>query len=404
MKTKIIFLFLIINCQLSIVNCFAQIQGATQVCQGQAAAFHNDYAKGWANVKRCFKVTGNATVSAAPFDSLGNFSIQFGATGDATIFFTVKDALDSTKIYSSDTLIVHIGTCVVPFCTQNLSLIYSTPYNTALYSAEDTLTAGGQFTAPSGSDLHLTAGTRIELNPGFIADEGSHFVAEIAPCTPVIASVATQPPSQTISGFLFLYDSITGFSPFAWETVSIMDTALYDILAITSVVTGSDGSFSFNKNELQAFLNDSVSYTNETYYATRSFDVPDLKPVKEWLKSSPVQLFLIPIDSCATQNNPVARFSQSQYNGGSNQLTIDNGQLTIVKIFPNPATNSLNILTNDDGEYRLSIYNCQLSILNSQLFHKLLQLDVSNFAKGMYLIEILNTATGERYIQKEVIR
>jgi hypothetical protein len=83
-------------------------------------------------------------------------------------------------------------------------------------------------------------------------------------------------------------------------------------------------------------------------------------------------------------------------------LSTENIEFTRIKIYPNPATNKIQISNIDGNSTKISIFN----VLGKQVFHqvKILEntIDISSFNKGIYLVKI--DIDGKSKTQKLVIR
>ncbi|MBC8395468.1 MAG: T9SS type A sorting domain-containing protein, partial [Flavobacteriales bacterium] len=82
----------------------------------------------------------------------------------------------------------------------------------------------------------------------------------------------------------------------------------------------------------------------------------------------------------------------------SSSLYVENMAYSLLKIFPNPVKNSLYI-SGDTSSYNIKIYSLlgQLVMAASNVD----EVDVSSFAKGVYLIKISNesSTTTKRFIK-----
>ena len=74
---------------------------------------------------------------------------------------------------------------------------------------------------------------------------------------------------------------------------------------------------------------------------------------------------------------------------------------TYTKVYPNPANNSLNIVSNSVSISNISIYNVNnQEVYNSKVNAKQIKLDVSTFARGIYIIDIKSNITS---VKKKLI-
>ena len=116
-----------------------------------------------------------------------NYIHQYDGSTARTFFSTnnitdiANEILTSTAIqetFDNNRSFTNITIPYVPFL--------STAINDVSIAAMNQITTGVNFNVDIGGDLQLIAGQRIVLNPGFTADLGSRFVAEIgSACLPV---------------------------------------------------------------------------------------------------------------------------------------------------------------------------------------------------------------------------
>jgi predicted acyl esterase len=70
-------------------------------------------------------------------------------------------------------------------------------------------------------------------------------------------------------------------------------------------------------------------------------------------------------------------------------------------LFPNPAADVVTVYMNNGGEYDLKILNIDGSLIRSEkAFRDNTNLDVSTLSQGIYFIELTDTETKERFVQK----
>ena len=70
-------------------------------------------------------------------------------------------------------------------------------------------------------------------------------------------------------------------------------------------------------------------------------------------------------------------------------------------LFPNPASDIVSVYMNNGGEYDLNILNIDGSLIRSEnTFRDNINLDVSTLSQGIYFVELTDTETKERFVQK----
>lgn len=70
-------------------------------------------------------------------------------------------------------------------------------------------------------------------------------------------------------------------------------------------------------------------------------------------------------------------------------------------LFPNPAADVVTVYMNNGGEYNLNILNIDGSLIRSEkAFRDNINLDVSTLSQGVYFVELTDTKTKERFVQK----
>ncbi len=75
-----------------------------------------------------------------------------------------------------------------------------------------------------------------------------------------------------------------------------------------------------------------------------------------------------------------------------------------VSVNPNPADNKLNIVTGQTSDYETSLFNITgQKVLQSVLFNSATVIDLSGISNGLYILEIVNTNTGEKTAKKIII-
>jgi len=85
-----------------------------------------------------------------------------------------------------------------------------------------------------------------------------------------------------------------------------------------------------------------------------------------------------------------------------NPLIINNHSKNKFSIYPNPATNSINISSNETIDL-MSIFDIKGSLIFSQSYQeKSTSIDISNFAKGVYTVKVV--IMGNSSLQKLIIK
>jgi putative CocE/NonD family hydrolase len=70
-------------------------------------------------------------------------------------------------------------------------------------------------------------------------------------------------------------------------------------------------------------------------------------------------------------------------------------------LFPNPESDVVSVYMNNGGAYNLSILNIDGSLIRTEsAFRDNINLDVSNLSQGIYFIQLTDTETNERFVQK----
>lgn len=72
------------------------------------------------------------------------------------------------------------------------------------------------------------------------------------------------------------------------------------------------------------------------------------------------------------------------------------------KIYPNPAINELNIELDEESQM-ISIHNSLGQLVYSQTHDGSIKINVSNWSKGVYFVELRNTKTGTKQSQKVIV-
>jgi len=89
-----------------------------------------------------------------------------------------------------------------------------------------------------------------------------------------------------------------------------------------------------------------------------------------------------------------------QYLTGIEEANTEKGAPEML-VYPNPAINQVSIFTNRDGEFELNILSLDGSLISSQgVFKDNISIDVSQLATGLYFLELRDTETNEKVIQK----
>ena len=80
------------------------------------------------------------------------------------------------------------------------------------------------------------------------------------------------------------------------------------------------------------------------------------------------------------------------YNVGVNEVV---QETTDLLLYPNPALDQLSIFHSQSGESSLNVYSISgKQMVNSMTFNEQVDIDVSNFSPGFYMIQVLNSETG----------
>jgi hypothetical protein len=99
-------------------------------------------------------------------------------------------------------------------------------------------------------------------------------------------------------------------------------------------------------------------------------------------------------------NNIASGGHQNTYGGGgdgylvkfdnstNSSLSENTSNLHNVQIYPNPSEKMLNIETNASGNWQAIITDMKGSQINQIQFNKSTQLDISNYAAGVYYIQL----------------
>jgi hypothetical protein len=70
-------------------------------------------------------------------------------------------------------------------------------------------------------------------------------------------------------------------------------------------------------------------------------------------------------------------------------------------LYPNPTAGSVTVYMDNGGTYSLNVLNIDGSlVMNMGAFSDNINLDVSNLSQGIYFIELTDTETNERFVQK----
>ena len=82
-----------------------------------------------------------------------------------------------------------------------------------------------------------------------------------------------------------------------------------------------------------------------------------------------------------------------------NVLNIEEEEVTDFKLYPNPTRDNVNIITNDDNEKNIEIYNLSgIKIYNTQ-FNRELTVDMSSYATGIYFAKVIGENNSEKMMK-----
>ena len=71
-----------------------------------------------------------------------------------------------------------------------------------------------------------------------------------------------------------------------------------------------------------------------------------------------------------------------------------------ITVYPNPADNFITVFANKTNELSVNIYNLMGQLVYESKFNDMTKIDVNNFDKGMYLVEVVNADAKEKVVKK----
>jgi hypothetical protein len=93
---------------------------------------------------------------------------------------------------------------------------------------------------------------------------------------------------------------------------------------------------------------------------------------------------------------------QFQYSG---VVSVENSCIfkTIpIKIYPNPVVNDVTIELTEGKTHKINVYNATGSLRLTTTADKTITIDMSQWASGIYVVEVIDQRTGDGYMQKVV--
>ena len=76
---------------------------------------------------------------------------------------------------------------------------------------------------------------------------------------------------------------------------------------------------------------------------------------------------------------------------------IENEPLQAISIYPNPATDILQVYTKQNDNYNLEVYNLEGALILNTSFNQETTIDLSGFNQGVYLIKFSSALKSETY-------
>ncbi len=188
-KKYIICLFIIgINCQFLI----AQIEGPTAVCAGANSYMYHISGNttgtvSWSHSSGATFVAGQGTNAVTVvFTDVASTADGYGVTdGNSSVGGTIQAVATvngASQTYTLAITFLDDETCNECYCYDDLHVNSSliSVQDSTVFQAENRLSSNGDVML--GDTVTYRAGTRVALEPGFIADEGSKFIAYTDPC------------------------------------------------------------------------------------------------------------------------------------------------------------------------------------------------------------------------------
>lgn len=166
-------------------------------------------------------------------------------------------------------------------------------------------------------------------------------------------------------------------------------------LSITfTVVSEPVANYYFTTNDLTVSLtNSSLNATSYMWYFGDGNSTNMPNPVHTYNQDGLYDVMLIASNSCGSDT---LIYSINVFYVGSN----NNQDITEIKVFPNPTSGMLNILSNTEISV-VTVYNLiGKKIIQTRPAEKATSVDLSVYGKGLYIIEI---ATDKEIIKKQVI-
>jgi subtilase family serine protease len=71
-----------------------------------------------------------------------------------------------------------------------------------------------------------------------------------------------------------------------------------------------------------------------------------------------------------------------------------------VIVYPNPSDNFVTVFANRTNELQVNIYSTVGQLVFSDKFNDMTRINVNNFDKGIYLVEVVNAAANEKVVKK----
>jgi hypothetical protein len=94
--------------------------------------------------------------------------------------------------------------------------------------------------------------------------------------------------------------------------------------------------------------------------------------------------------------------NRSRFIFNENNKDRDKRQLSEIKIYPNPASESINIVGNENHFYQIRIYNTLGQLIQTSAFEGSFELNINHWKKGAYFIEIVDRNNEQVDIHKVI--